>query len=65
MHYARLTEKDVNALSLELSGMPVPVNEKMDIGCDLFAENIFFWLKCSLIKCDMWMDNIYVLILVK
>ena len=41
-HYARLTEKDVNALPLEKSGIPAPVSEKVDIGCDLFAENLFF-----------------------
>ena len=41
-HYARLTEKDVNALPLEKSGIPAPVSEKVDIGCDLFAENLLF-----------------------
>ena len=41
-HYARVTAKDENALSLELCGIPVPKDEHMAFGCDLFADNICF-----------------------
>ena len=37
-HYTTLTEKDVNALSLELSGLPLPPTDwkDLDVGQDVF-----------------------------